>query len=51
MRPRRLGKCAGNVTVTKVDEWQVMGKPLGAAESASLVTGGHKYPSDIQRPG
>ena len=40
-----------NVTVTSVKEWQVMGKPLSRPNGRDIVTGEHKYPSDIQRPG
>ncbi len=40
-----------NVSITKIEEWQVMGKPLSRPNGRDLVTGGHKYPSDISRPG
>ncbi|MCG3179827.1 MAG: Nicotinate dehydrogenase subunit B [Phycisphaerae bacterium] len=39
------------VTVTAVKEWKVMGRPTPRAGRRDLVTGAHRYPSDIQRPG
>lgn len=40
-----------DVEVTPVEEWDVMGKPHGRSNARDLVTGAHKYPRDIQRPG
>ncbi len=39
------------VPLTPVDEWRVLGKPLGRVQAHDVVTGRHAYPSDIRRPG
>jgi isoquinoline 1-oxidoreductase len=40
-----------NVTVTPVKEWKVLGTPTPRPNGHDIVTGAHKYPSDISRPG
>jgi isoquinoline 1-oxidoreductase len=40
-----------DVSVTPVKEWKVLGKAASRAKGLALVTGSHKYPSDINRPG
>ncbi len=40
-----------DVTLTPVSEWKVFGKPTRRPNARDLVTGAHKYPSDISRPG
>ena len=40
-----------DVTVTAVHEWRVLGGEAPRPEVRDLVTGAHKYPSDIKRPG
>jgi isoquinoline 1-oxidoreductase len=40
-----------NVTVTPVKEWKVLGTPTSRPNGHDIVTGTHKYPSDISRPG
>ena len=40
-----------DVTLTLVKEWKVLGKPAPRPNGRDLVTGAHKYPSDITRPG
>lgn len=42
---------AGNVSITPVKEWKVLGTPVARPNSRDLVTGGHHYPSDVIRPG
>jgi isoquinoline 1-oxidoreductase len=42
---------AGNVTVTPVKEWKVLGTSVARPNARDLVTGAHRYPSDIVRPG
>lgn len=37
--------------LTSVTEWRTMGKPLARPNAREIVTGQHKYPSDISRPG
>jgi CO/xanthine dehydrogenase Mo-binding subunit len=41
----------GDVTVTRVDEWRVLGTPVAKTTGRDVVTGSHRYPSDIVRPG
>ncbi len=40
-----------NVSVTAVREWKVLGNSFPRPNRRNLVTGAHKYPSDIVRPG
>src|SRR5262249_39264034 len=39
------------VTVTAVKDWNVLGTPTPRPNGHDIVTGAHKYPSDISRPG
>jgi CO/xanthine dehydrogenase Mo-binding subunit len=39
------------IAVTPAKDWQVLGQPQNRINSAELVTGAHKFPSDIDRPG
>ncbi len=41
----------GNVAVTPVKEWKVLGTSLPRPNRRDIVTGAHRYPSDIVRPG
>jgi isoquinoline 1-oxidoreductase len=38
-------------TLTPVGEWQVLGKPQVRLDARDIVTGAHRYPRDIVRPG
>ncbi len=40
-----------DVALTPVDQWKVLGKPTPRPNIRELVTGTHRYPSDIVRPG
>jgi isoquinoline 1-oxidoreductase subunit beta len=40
-----------NVELTPVKEWKVLGTPLPRPNRRDIVTGAHKYPSDMTRPG
>jgi isoquinoline 1-oxidoreductase len=40
-----------DVTLTPVKEWKVLGNPARRPNGRDIVTGAHKYPSDIIRPG
>ena len=40
-----------DVTVTAVREWKVLGVPTHRPNGRDLVTGAHKYPSDVIVPG
>ncbi len=42
---------SSEVAITPVKEWKVLGTPLPRPNGRDLVTGAHKYPSDITRPG
>ena len=37
--------------VTPVKEWRVLGTPRYRLDARDIVTGAHRFPSDIQRPG
>ncbi len=41
---------ASDVTLTPVDEWEVLGTAVPRPNWRDLVTGAHRYPSDIVRP-
>lgn len=41
---------SSDVTLTPVDEWQALGKSVPRPNSRDVVTGAHRYPSDIVRP-
>ena len=41
----------GNVAVTPVNEWKVLGTSVPRPKRRDIVTGAHHYPSDIVRPG
>ncbi|MCI0748203.1 MAG: molybdopterin-dependent oxidoreductase [Verrucomicrobia subdivision 3 bacterium] len=42
---------APGVAVTEVAHWRVLGTPVPRVAAADIVTGAHRYPSDIRRPG
>jgi isoquinoline 1-oxidoreductase subunit beta len=42
---------AKDVPVTSPAEWKVLGKPHVRVDGREIVTGVHRYPSDIVRPG
>jgi isoquinoline 1-oxidoreductase subunit beta len=44
------GPMPANVSVTAVKEWRVLGTSLPRPNRRDLVTGGHRFPSDIVRP-
>ena len=39
------------VTVTEVKDWRILGTPVPRVAARDVVTGAHRYPSDIRRPG
>jgi isoquinoline 1-oxidoreductase beta subunit len=41
---------SSDIDLTPVEKWQAMGKPAARPNSRDIVTGAHKYPSDIIRP-
>jgi isoquinoline 1-oxidoreductase subunit beta len=40
-----------DVTLTPVKEWKVMGTSVPRSNARDIVTGAHKYPSDVRLPG
>jgi isoquinoline 1-oxidoreductase len=42
---------SGDVQLTPVDQWKVLGTDVPRPNGRDLVTGAHHYPSDITRPG
>jgi isoquinoline 1-oxidoreductase len=42
---------AANVPLTPATEWKVAGTSVPKVAAREIVTGAHKYPSDIKRPG
>src|SRR5207248_176355 len=49
---KKLAKAIGqNVTTVPADKWKVEGTSVPKVDGRSFVTGGHRYASDIKRPG
>jgi CO/xanthine dehydrogenase Mo-binding subunit len=44
-------KPSSGVNLREVSEWTVLGTPIRKVTGREIVTGAHKYPSDIIRPG
>lgn len=42
---------APGVTLAEVAQWRVLGTPVPRVGAVEIVTGAHKFPSDISRPG
>jgi isoquinoline 1-oxidoreductase subunit beta len=42
---------SSDVAFTAVKEWKILGNPASRPNGRDIVTGAHKYPSDITRPG
>ena len=40
-----------DVTITAVNDWKVIGTSVSRANGRDIITGKHRYPSDITRPG
>jgi len=40
-----------DVAVTPVKDWRILGTPRYRTDGREFVTGAHRFPSDIQRPG
>ena len=49
--PKAFQQDAPGVELTAVQDWKVLGTSLPRPNRRDLVTGGHKFPSDITRPG
>ncbi len=39
------------ISIAEVKEWRVLGTPVFHVGAKDIVTGAHRYPSDIRRPG
>ena len=48
---RDLQRRVGDAPLRAANEWQVCGRDLPKAAGRAIVTGVHRYPSDIVRPG
>ncbi len=44
-------RSSDDVTLTAPDAWKILGKTVPKPTSADIVTGKHRYTSDIKRPG
>jgi isoquinoline 1-oxidoreductase len=42
---------ASGIKLAEVKEWRVLGTPVSHVGAREIVTGTHRYPSDIRRPG
>src|SRR5207247_2658514 len=42
---------ASDVRLAEAKEWRVLGTPVPRVVGGEIVTGAHRYPSDIRRPG
>ena len=42
---------ASGVSLAEAKEWRVLGTPVARVGADEIVTGAHRYPSDIRRPG
>lgn len=40
-----------DVSITRVERWQVLGQSVPRVDNTAIVTGAHRFPSDIVRPG
>jgi isoquinoline 1-oxidoreductase len=40
-----------DVALTAAGEWKVLGTPVSKANATAIVTGAHRYPSDLRQPG
>ncbi len=39
------------ISLTRVESWEILGQSLPRVDGTDIVTGAHRYPSDIARPG
>ena len=45
------GRSVESPAVTAVADWRVLGESAPKADAEAIVTGAHRYPSDVRRPG
>jgi isoquinoline 1-oxidoreductase len=48
---RRVEPASAEVPLTAPSRWDYSGRPAASATALALVTGAHRFPSDIERPG
>jgi isoquinoline 1-oxidoreductase len=48
---RKAAAISRNADVKALSEWSVLGKPHHHQAGVAIVTGAHKFPSDMERPG
>ena len=48
---RQLTKMVNDAVVTPADKWMVAGRSVHKVSARDIVTGAHRYTSDIKRPG
>ena len=41
----------GEIALTPAEQWKVLGTPVPKENATAIVTGAHRYPSDMSRPG
>lgn len=44
-------EATSDVTLAEAKEWHVLGTPVQRVGASEIVTGAHRYPSDVRRPG
>src|SRR5437879_3371838 len=48
---QKLVKSIDDAPTTAADAWKVCGKPAAKVDGRAMVTGGHKFASDMKLPG
>ena len=48
---QRLSRTISTPALTPATEWKVAGKPIAKVDGRAIVTGAHKFPFDVKRPG
>ncbi|HVU86536.1 MAG TPA: molybdopterin cofactor-binding domain-containing protein [Pirellulales bacterium] len=50
LKAKLASTTSAGAALTAPDDWQVLGKPAAKADLQNIVTGAHRYPSDIVLP-
>lgn len=45
------GSVERDIDLTPIEDWKILGTPVSKVGASDVVTGAHRYPSDIVRPG
>ena len=48
--PALQAEVGSDIAIADVKEWRVLGTPISRVGAKEIVTGAHRYPSDIRRP-